>query len=318
MPEAEILTQVINISFIKADQVSMTKVIELQKVFKSFGKKKVLENVSFEIPEGKFTTLIGCNGAGKSTTLRLIAGVDSHDDGELKVLGDNPYSFDFPFRNDVFFIHENYDIVFPVTLLEMVKIYRSVYPRWSNTIFNQILKDRKISIKKQFGDLSRGQKMQFLLMMALASRPKLMLLDEITAVIDIEGQRYFLEQLKKYTEEGGSVVITTNILSELNDYTDHLLLIQETKLKVSSPVDDLQKKFYVLKKTSDHQVFSHPQCAKVRKDHDGIDLYLIPRNVADEDTQILSLRCNYPPRLEDILVLYFKLKEDEYHEELAG
>lgn len=296
----------------------MGKIIEASKVFKSYGKKKVLENVSFHLEEGKFITLIGCNGAGKSTTLRLLAGVESVDSGEVKVLSHNPYAFDFAPRSDVFFIHENYEMVFHVNLLDMLKVYRQVYPRWSNQIFNQILKDRKISLKKQFGDLSRGQKMQFLLMMALASRPKVMLLDEITAVIDIEGQRYFLEQLKKYTEEGGTVVITTNILSELNDYTEHLLLVQETRLKVDASVEDLKKKFYVLKKTEDHPVFSHAQSARTRKDHDGKDLYLIPRQVVDEDTDVLKFKLDYPPKLEDILVLYFQLKEEVVTEELAG
>ena len=296
----------------------MGKIIEISKVFKSYGKKKVLEGTSFALEEGKFITLIGCNGAGKSTTLRLLAGVESCDEGAIQVLTQNPYAFNFQHRNDVFFIHENYEMQFPMNLLEMLKIYRKVYPKWSNKIFNQILKDRKISIKKQFADLSRGQKMQFLLMVALASQPKVMLLDEITAVIDIEGQRYFLEQLKKYTEEGGTVVITTNILSELNDYTDHLLLIQETKLKVDATVDDLKKKFYVLKKTEDHPVFSHAQAARTRKDHDGKDLYLIPRHVMDEDTEVLKFKMDYPPKLEDILVLYFQLKEDVVSEELSA
>ena len=296
----------------------MGKIIELSKVFKSYGDKKVLEGASFDLDEGQFITLIGCNGAGKSTTLRLMAGVESVDTGELKVLNEDPYSFDFSYRPEVFFIHENIQMTFPMNLIEMVKIYRTIYPRWSNKLFNQMLKDRKFSIKKQFGDLSRGQKMQFLLMVALASQPKILFLDEITAVIDIEGQRYFLELLKKFSQEGGTVVITTNILSELNDYTDHLLLIQETKILVNSPVEQLQKKFYLLKKTEEHAVFSHPQAAKIRKDYDGKEIYLIPRAVVDEDTAIIKFKLEYPPRLEDILVLHFQLKKEASDEQLVA
>ncbi len=296
----------------------MGKIIEIQKVFKSYGKKKVLENASFSIDEGKFTTLIGCNGAGKSTTLRLLAGTDHDDSGSIKVLGSNPFDHEFKHRQDVFFIHENYDLLFPMNLLDMVKCYREVFPRWSNKIFNQILKDRKFSIKKNFAELSRGQKMQFLLMLALAARPKLLLLDEITAVIDIEGQRYFLEQLKRYTEEGGSVVITTNILSELNDYTDHLILIQETKVMVDSSVEDLQKKFFLIKKTEGHEIFKNPSAAKVRKDNDGKDLYLIPRSLVDSDTAVLKFKMDYLPRLEDILILHFQLKKEAADEQLVA
>jgi ABC-2 type transport system ATP-binding protein len=200
----------------------MAKIIEFSNVFKTYKKKKVLEKVSFSLEEGQFVTLIGCNGAGKSTTLRLLAGEEDLTTGQIQVLGHSPFHFSFPFRSDVFFIHENIKMQFSVNLLEMVKIYKSVFPRFNTQIFNDILKDRKISLKKDFKDLSRGQKMQFLLMLGLAAQPKLLLLDEITAVIDIEGQRYFLDKLKDYSQRGGTVVITTNILSELNDISDRL------------------------------------------------------------------------------------------------
>lgn len=296
----------------------MGKIIETTDIFKSYGKKKVMEKVSFSLEEGKFITLIGCNGAGKSTTLRIIAGVEAPDQGEVKVMKGNPYDFHYQARSDIFFVHENIEMNFPVNLLEMVKIYRKVFPRWENKKFNQFLKDRKISLKKNFTDLSRGQKMQFLLMIGLAANPKVMLLDEITAVIDIEGQRYFLDQLKNYTQEGGTVLITTNILSELNDYTDHLLLLQETKLMVNESVDNLQRRFIMLKQTEEHEVFSHPKAARIRKDYDGKMLYLISREVVDEDTQVLKFKMEYPPKLEDILVLHFHLKQEQDHEELVA
>lgn len=296
----------------------MGKIIELSGVFKNYDKKKVLEKVSFSLEEGQFVTLIGCNGAGKSTTLRILCGQENVDGGSVNVLGCNPYESKYPHRSDLFFIHENIEMQFPVNLLEMVKIYKSIFPRFKNSVFNQMLKDRKFSIKKNFSDLSRGQKMQFMLMLGLAACPKVMFLDEITAVIDIEGQRYFLDKLKNYVEAGGTVVITTNILSELNDYTDHLLLIQETKLMVDEKVSDLQKRFYMIKKTEEHQVFNHPKAARIRKDYDGKDLYLIPREVIDEDTHVAKFKLEYPPKLEDILILHFHLKQEAVDEELVA
>lgn len=296
----------------------MGKIIELKNVFKSYNKKTVLEKLSFSLDEGQFITMIGSNGAGKSTTLRLIAGIEDSEKGEISVLGKNPFSFEFPFRSDVFFVHEHIELSTSKTLLEMVKLYREVFPKWDNKIFNEHLRARKISLKKNYSELSRGQKMQFLLMMGLAAKPKLMLLDEITAVIDIEGQRYFLEQLKDYVSSGGTVVITTNILSELNDYADRLLLIQESHLMVNERVSELQKRFFILKKTEDHSVFHHSKCARIRRDHDGKMLFIIPREVMDEDTLINKFKMDYQPRLEDILILYFKLKEGGENEELVA
>lgn len=296
----------------------MGKIIEFKNVFKSYGKKKVLEKVSFSLDEGQFITMIGCNGAGKSTTLRIMAGVDEVQQGDVSVMGKTPFNFNYPHRSDIFFIHENIEFTSTHTLLEMAKIYRTVFPRWDNKVFNNCVKARKISLKKHYAELSRGQKMQFLLMLGLAANPKMLLLDEITAVIDIEGQRYFLDLLKDYSSRGGTVVITTNILSELNDYTDHLLLLQETSVMVNSRVSELQKQFIVLKQTEDHSIFEHPKAAKLRKDNDGRFLYLIPRDIMDEDTAIIKFKMDYPPRLEDILVLHFKLREGGADEELVA
>jgi len=293
-------------------------IISVKKISKSYGKKKVLENVSFDLTEGKFITLIGSNGAGKSTTMRLLAGIEDVDSGEVEVLGGNPFAYEFMPRSEMFFIHENYDLNFYTNLLEMVKIYREVFPKWDNKVFNHLLRDRKISLKKNFSDLSRGQKMQFLLMMALASKPKILFLDEITSVIDIEGQRYFLDYLKEFTKEGGTVVITTNILSEMNDYTDHLILLQETKLMVNDSVANLQKKFIMLKKLEDHPVFHHAKAVRVRKLSDGGEIYLVPREVIDEDTQAMKYRHEGTPRLEDILILHFHLKEELFDEEVVA
>lgn len=293
--------------------------IKLKNVHKKFSKKKVLEDVSLEIPRGKFSTLIGCNGAGKSTLLKIIAGGEEVEAGEVSVFGENPATAYFTKRKDFFFIHEGYQIEHDGSLLDFVKVYRTVYPNWSNKVFNKILKDRKISLKKSFSSLSRGQKMQFLLMMAFASDVKLMLLDEITSVIDIEGQKYFLELLKDYTRNGGTVLITTNILSELNAYTDHLFLMQDKELRIDSSVADLAEDFIVLKENFHHKILEHSEVARIGKDRDGKELFLATKKSTQGMEGIEGLHTGYDPSLEDILILFFKLKDGvEEDEELSA
>lgn len=297
----------------------MNEIIKLKNIYKNYDKKKVLEDINFELPEGKFTTLIGCNGAGKSTVLRLIAGVEEASRGELKLFDKNPFAYSFNYRSDIFFIHENYQINLNISLIDFVKIYRHAFPRWDNKIFNQIAKDRKISLKKTFSDLSRGQKMQFLLMVALASRPKLLLLDEITAVIDIDGQRYFLDHLKKFTEGGGSVLITTNILSELNAYTDHLILLQDTKLRLSKSVSEIQNDFVILEKKGDHPIYQEERVCRIRQSGYEIkELFLVPMDLYKKYPDLESCRTAYKAQLEDILIFHFKFKENNYEEELVA
>lgn len=296
----------------------MGKIIEVGKIKKSYQKKKILEDVSFSLESGQFITLIGHNGAGKSTLLRLISGQENRDSGEIKIFGKDPYSYGFDQRSDVFFIHEDLQMNFPTDLLGMIQIYRSVFPKFSGTLFNQMIKARKFSLKKQFSELSRGQKMQFLLMVGLAANPKLLLLDEITSVIDIDGQRYFLELLRDYVVKGGTVLITTNILSELNDYTDHLLLVQGKKLMVDSSVKKLQESFCILKRHSEHSIFSRPGVVKVRRDHDGKDLYLARKELVSSEGGLNSFVTDMPPGLEDILILHFQLEQEQLDEQVVA
>jgi len=296
----------------------MEKIIQLKKITKRYGTNKVLEDLTFDIEVGSFTTLIGCNGAGKSTTLKLIAGNENLDSGQIKVLNENPFSFDFSHRSDVFFIHENIEMSFNTNLLEMLSYYRYIFPNWSDETFNALLKERKFSIKKNFSDLSRGQKVQFLLMMALAARPKLLLLDEITSVIDIDGQRFFLEKIKEFTRNGGTVVVTTNILSEMDAYTDHLILLQDSKLLVDAKANEIKSKFFIFLKTTDDPIFHHPEIARIKKTEMGEEYYIVPRKLVDEDTTLIKFKVNESPKLEDILILHFKMKQGNFNEELVA
>ena len=297
----------------------MGKIIRFNHIYKSYEKKKVLEDINFELPEGKFSTLIGCNGAGKSTTLRLMAGLEEPSSGDIFLFDENPYRFGFSKRDQIFFIHENYSINVEMSVLDLIKIYRSVFPRWDNKFFNQMGKERKISFKKKYDELSRGQKMQFLMMVGLASRSKILLLDEITSVIDIDGQRYFLDLLKKFTESGGTVVLTTNILSEVNGYTDHLILLQDTKLKINKSIEEIQKEFLILNKVNNHPIFNEPRAAKIRMSgYDNRVLYIVPVELLTKYDQLGDCLTHHTPQLEDILIYNFKFKESYLDEQLVA
>jgi ABC-type multidrug transport system ATPase subunit len=122
-------------------------IIKAQNISKRYAKIPVIEGLTFELEAGKIITLIGSNGAGKSTTLRVLAGVEPADQGALDVLNaGDPFGFNFGPRHEVFFIHENFNLQFNVNLLEVVKLYRQVFPRWSNKTFNELIKTRKFSL----------------------------------------------------------------------------------------------------------------------------------------------------------------------------
>lgn len=296
---------------------SMNKIIEVIDLNIQYNGTEIVNDLSFGIEKGKFNTLIGSNGAGKSTVMRHLAGVEKPKSGTIKIFGEDPYDYDFSKRHEIFFIHENYQLDFGMPLIKMLKHYREIFPNWNNEEFNRLLKSRKFSINKNLSDLSRGQKMQFLLMMALASRPKILFLDEITSVIDIESQKFFLDELRDFCDLGGTVVLTTNILHEVNNYTDHLFLIQDKTFKVNSKSDDLKKEFVLIEDVG-NSILPCKEIVFCGKTYDGIKRYIIRRDYLFSNQHIEKNLSKDVPRLEEILTYFFSLKEVEFNEELSA
>lgn len=203
-------------------------IMEFKNVSKCFKDKKVLVEANFVLFEGQFHTVIG---NGKTTILNLMSGKDSPTNGELNVLGSDPFHFEYEDRTDIFYIHDNYKLFFPKHLLETLKYYRSVFPRWSNQNFNKMLKERKFSIKKNFAELSDSRKIELLIMMALASRPKIILIDDL-GKLEKYAQDYFLPLLKKYTEFGGTVIVSAKNSEEFMEYTDQFVHIDDAHITI--------------------------------------------------------------------------------------
>jgi ABC-2 type transport system ATP-binding protein len=216
-------------------------------VSKSYNKNQVVKNINLEIHSGKITTLLGQNGAGKSTLLRLLSGYELPDSGRIDYKNEELKSFDFSFKHDIKFIHENITLQFSFNMEKYIEIIKEEIPDWDQSYFNQMLDERKIDLKKRFRDYSRGQKMQLALMLSLASKPKVLLIDEITSVIDVHGRKYFLDQLYLFAKNGGTVVITTNIIDELEFYTDHLIIIKNQAIALNSEVKKIDTQFIKLR-----------------------------------------------------------------------
>lgn len=284
----------------------MKELLILKSVSKSFGKRTVLKDINISIKQGSFTTVIGCNGAGKSTTLRIMAGLEDRI-GEVFFRNADPFSFQSNISAEIFLVHENLPINFSITLRKFIDSYKEVFPKWDQKKFDHHILQRRLDLNLRFSDFSRGQKTQFLLSMALASGASLLLCDEVTSMLDFDAQFYFLEALKRFSENGGTVVMTTNILGELEDYADHVILIQDNVIAIESSLTSLVSEFRLLKKSEDHPVFSHPQVTAVRPREGQSNLFLAPTALlSDENARFLT---DLKPKLEDFLLLHFKLKQ---------
>ena len=105
--------------------------------------------------------------------------------------------------------------------------YKGHFPRWNNDLFELIIENQKMNLSKQFENYSRGQKMQLILTAELCKTPQIILLDEITSVLDVYSRKFYLKLLKDYQQKGGTVFITSNVISEVEKFLDHVIIIKD-------------------------------------------------------------------------------------------
>lgn len=206
-----------------------TPVIKFENVSRSFGIGPVLENVSFEIEQGQSTCLIGPNGGGKTTLLRLMLGLIKPNQGKVQIFGSRPKQA----RRRVAYVpqHIRFDPLFPVSALDIVLMGRLDHLR-----FGRYCKDCKttalealdeLGLSKQthrpFADLSGGQRQRVLIARALACKPELLLLDEPTANIDLSVEARLLKTLKKLRERM-SIVMVSHDLDLISHVADDYVL----------------------------------------------------------------------------------------------
>lgn len=294
----------------------MNELISLKSVSKEFGKKLILDDINLRILPGTFTALIGCNGAGKSTLLRIIAGLEGRS-GSVSFQGTDPNSLRSKLGPEIFLIHENLPLYSPIKLSRFITVYKEVFPHWDDTYFNQLVRERRLDLNSFFSALSRGQKTQFFLCMALASQAKAILCDEVTSMLDFDAQFFFLEELKKFVLKGGTVIMTTNILSEMEEYADHVILLQGKKILIDQKVSDLSERFKIIVKSSPHDIFERDDVVAVRPRDGRSNLYLATHDTVAAHNLGPEFHADVKPKLEDFLLLSFK-KEKLANENLVA
>jgi ABC-2 type transport system ATP-binding protein len=152
-----------------------------------------------------------------------------------------------------------------------------IYRNWDRELFATVATELSLDLKKKFSQLSRGQKMQVAFAVALSIRPKLLLLDEITSVLDARVRAFFMSHLSKLVKNGSTVVMATNIISEIHNHADQLLLLEGGRICLNSAMSEVSKQFKKFRKaTSDHHALSNdPACLEIGINADGTVSYII-------------------------------------------
>lgn len=217
----------------------MSIVINARHLNKSFGKKKVLDDLSLQIQKGSITGLIGPNGAGKTTTLKAILGLTGFE-GELDVLGMDPRHGRHHLMEKVCFIADVGVLPRWIKVSEAVAFVEGVHPRFSREKALALLAETNISQKARVSELSKGMVTQLHLALILAIDAELLVLDEPTLGLDILYQRAFFDRiLNNYYDKDTTILISTHQVEEVRPILSHLLFIDAGKIVLDSSMEAL-------------------------------------------------------------------------------
>ncbi len=211
--------------------------IEIKKVSHCFDKKQVLDEVDLTVNEGSIMGLVGINGAGKSTLLRIISGVYTPTLGEVLIDG-------VPVKNEkarekLFFLPDDPYYTLNTTGAKLLEMYRVFYPNMDVNIYRELLSFFKLDEKKPIRNFSKGMRRQLYIALALAVRPKYLLLDEAFDGLDPLSRLEFKKAINLAVEENGTgVLISSHSLRELEDFCDSYALIDNMRVSSSGSISD--------------------------------------------------------------------------------
>lgn len=240
--------------------------IEIKNVTKAY-EGFTLENISFSLPMGTIMGLVGENGAGKSTTIKLIMNAISADSGLVSVLGVSNQDKEFAnLKQDIGIVLD--EAYFPEVLsaYDLNLIMKETYTHWNKDIYFDYIKNFGLPMKKKFKDYSRGMKMKLAIAAALSHNPKLLILDEATGGLDPMVRNEILDVFNDFTrDENHSILLSSHIISDLEKICDYITFIHNGKLVFCEEKDVLLNKYSLIKLSWD-DIECLPSNAIVRKE----------------------------------------------------
>jgi ABC-2 type transport system ATP-binding protein len=240
----------------------MNAVLQAEGLGRRYKSNWALKECTFSLQPGQVTALVGPNGAGKSTLLELAIGLIAPTEGAVEVLGASPTRDPASVLPRVGFVAQDHPLYRGFTVEEMLKFGRKMNPRWDDTFAHDRVARLGLPLKKKVGQLSGGQQAQVSLVLALAKRPELLLLDEPIAAFDPLARREFLQVLMEtVAETGASVLLSSHILGDLEQVCDSMMLISGGRLQLFSSVEQiLGSHRLVIGPVAEEMLASHVHC----------------------------------------------------------
>ncbi|HEX4052947.1 MAG TPA: ABC transporter ATP-binding protein [Tepidisphaeraceae bacterium] len=223
--------------------MSEEPVIEMRGVAKSFGRTAVLRGLDLTVPPAQTFAFLGRNGAGKTTTIRMLLGLLKPDAGQVRVLGLDPQKDPLEIRRRVGYVAEDQEMFGWMRVGQLLSFVAPFYPTWDAAWAKQLSDRFELPLKTRVKHLSKGQGVRVALLLALAHRPELVILDDPTLGLDPIMRKEFLRDLVTYLQgERVSVFFSSHLLYEIEPVADSVVILDHGRVLRQAQTEELRAK----------------------------------------------------------------------------
>ena len=215
------------------------ELLKVENLSKSYGKKQVLKNISFTINEGRIVGLLGKNGTGKSTLIKLINDLLTVDSGEILV---NGKKIGVESKKDISYLPERTYLDKSMKVREVVHFFEEFYDNFDSKKAHKLLKDLGLDEEQKLSKMSKGMQEKVQLVLVMSRKAKLYILDEPLGGVDPATRDYILDTILTNFNENASIIISTHLISDIERILDEVIFIDKGKIILQSDADKLRNK----------------------------------------------------------------------------
>ncbi len=219
--------------------------IEIKNLSFKYGKKTVLSNITMNLEAGKIYGLLGENGVGKTTLLKIIAGLQKPVEGECKINGENPFSRTPSFLSNLYYLPEDLEYIqLDMTLKQFVELNAPFYPKFDFDKCKAIVRDFDVDENKKLNKLSHGQTKKAAIAFALSTNAELLLMDEPSNGLDIPSKTMFRKIMSQYCHDSTCAIISTHQVRDLENLIDPIIILDNRDVLLNASLETISQKLY--------------------------------------------------------------------------
>ena len=215
------------------------ELVECKNLCKSFDDKKILEDINLTIPRGKIIGLLGKNGTGKTTLIKLINDLLTPTSGEVLINGKKP---GVESKNIISYLPERTYLDKGMKISQVINYFEEFYSNFNKEKALRLLKDLNLDLDQKISKMSKGMQEKLQLVLVMSRDAELYILDEPLGGVDPATRDYILDTILTNFNEGASVILSTHLIADIERILDEVIFIDKGKIYLTSPADELRKK----------------------------------------------------------------------------